>query len=197
MRFFGKMVLIFLVKAMSNEILASTKSEVEKAFDFLKKEFSGIQIGRASAVLVESIMVESYGQKMPLKHVANISIPGAQEIMIDPWDKSQLSKIEKALRDDPNFHFNPVNNGVGIRINIPPLTEERRREMTKIVGQKAETAKVSIRQARHAALDAIKKGDFSEDEQERLEKEIQKNVDDANKKVEEMVSHKETEIMKV
>lgn len=182
---------------MSSEITQHTHVEIERAFDFLKKEFAGIQTGRASAVLVESVTVESYGQKMPLKHVANISVPGPQEIMIDPWDKSQLSKIEKALRDDPNFHFNPVNNGVAIRINIPPLTEERRRDMSKIVGQKAETAKVSVRQARHSALDAIKKGEFSEDEQERLEKEIQKIIDDANKKIDEMASQKEAEIMKV
>ncbi len=178
--------------------IETAANEFAKIFDFLKKEFSSIQTGRASASLVEDLQIESYGQKMPLKHVANIAIPGPQEIMIDPWDKSQLVLIEKAMRDNSDLKLNPVNTGSALRINIPPLTEDRRKEFAKIVHQKAENARVSIRQIRQHANDTIKKDDeLSEDEQKRLEKELQTKVEEANRKVEEMAKHKEIEVLKV
>ncbi len=175
--------------------------EFEKIFDFLKKEYSALQTGRASAALVEDIVVESYGQRMPLKHVANISLPGPQEIMIDPWDKGQLAAIEKAIRDNQDLKLNPVNSGIAIRLNIPPLTEERRKDIVKVVHQKAENARVSIRQIRHASHDLLKKaekdGELSEDELKRYEKELQSKVDGSNQTIEEMTKHKEVDVMKV
>lgn len=179
----------------------TAQKEFQKAIEFLGKEFSALQTGRASTALIEDIEVESYGQKGPLKHVANISVPGPQEIMIDPWDKSQLSIIEKVIRDKQELGLNPVNSGSAIRINIPPLTEERRKEIVKIVHQKAENAKVAIRQARHTAHDIIKKeqkeGEISEDDLKTFEKELQKFVDEANKEIEEHAKKKEKEVMTV
>ena len=183
-----------------HDAITTAKADFEKAISFLKKEFAGLQTGRASAALVEDILVDSYGQMTPIKHVANISVNG-QDILIDPWDKGQLTSIEKAIREKSDLGLNPNNTGAAICITVPPLTEERRKEIVKIVHQKAEHAKVSIRQARHTALDALKKeekeGEISEDEWHRLEKELQKAVDDANAHVEEMTKHKEEEVMKV
>lgn len=180
--------------------IITAKESFEKANDFLKKEFSGIQTGRASAGLVEDIMVDSYGQQTPIKHVANISING-QEILIDPWDKSQLAAVEKAIRDKSDLGLNPANTGAAIRIVVPPLTEERRKEIVKIVHQKSENAKVTIRQGRHAAQDILKKeqkdGEMSEDDLARFEKELQKEVENANKALDELTKHKECEVMKI
>lgn len=177
------------------------KEEFQKTIEFLLKEFSSLQTGRANAALVEDIEIESYGQKSPIKHVANISVPGAQEIMVDPWDKGQLATIEKAIRDKSELGLNPVNSGSAIRINIPPLTEERRKEIVKIVHQKAENAKVAIRQARHTAHDVLKKeekeGEMSEDDFRTFEKELQKGVDEVNEKVESHAKKKEKEVMTV
>jgi len=182
---------------MIDEILTAAKKDFEKSFEFLKKEFSALQTGRASASLVENVEIESYGQKMPLKNLANISIPSATEIFIDPWDKSQLSTIEKAIRENQHLGFNPINSGAAIRINVPPLTEERRREMVKIVHQKGENAKVSVRKARHDALAAIKKSELSDDEKKAAEKDLQKAVDAANAKIDELIKHKESEILTI
>lgn len=180
--------------------ISFAQEEFQKAINFLKKEYTSLQTGRASAGLVEDIEVEQYGQRMPLRHVANISING-QEILIDPWDKSVLGILEKAIREKSELGLNPVNNGVALRINVPPLTEDRRREMVKIVHQKAEHARVSIRQARQMAQEKLRKeekeGAMSEDDLKRFEKELQKEVDEINKKAEELCKHKETEVMKV
>lgn len=180
--------------------IATAKADFEKAIDFLKKEFAGLQTGRASSALIEDVLVDSYGQKTPIKHVANISING-QEIMIDPWDKGQLAAVEKAIREKSDLGLNPTNTGAAIRIVVPPLTEDRRKDIVKIVHQKAEHAKVGIRQARHTANDILKKeekdGEMSEDDLRREEKTLQKEVDNANKKVDEMTKHKEAEVMTV
>jgi len=176
------------------------QDEFKKALDFLKKEFSGLQTGRANSALIEDIEIEAYSQRSPIKHVANISVNG-QEIMIDPWDKSQLSLVEKAIRDHSDLGLNPVNTGVAIRINVPPLTEERRKEIAKIVHIKAENARVTVRKARHTAHDILKKeqknGEMSEDDLSRLEKELQKEVESVNSKIEELSKHKEAEVMKI
>lgn len=181
--------------------IESAITEFAKTIEFLKKEFSSLQTGRASAALVEEIEVMSYGQRMALRHVANISVPGPQELFIDPWDKSILATVEKAIRDHPSLGLSPVNTGAAIRINIPPLNEERRKEIVKIVHQKAEHARVAVRQSRHIAHDDLKKreknGEMSEDDLKRFEKELQTKVDEANVKIEELTKHKETEVMKV
>lgn len=182
------------------QALEKAQDEFQKAIRFLKKEFSGLQTGRANPALVEEIEIESYGQQSPLKHLANISVSG-QEILIDPWDKSQLQIIEKTIRENTHLGLNPVNTGVAIRINVPPLTEDRRKDIVKIVHQKAENAKVAVRKGRHVAQDILKKnekdGEMSEDDLKRLEKNLQSDVDDANKKIEEITKHKEGEVMKI
>jgi ribosome recycling factor len=182
---------------MPHNALEIAAAESQKAIEFLKKEFAALQTGRASASLVEGIGIEVYGSKQPLKHVANISVGGPQELMIDPWDKSQLAAIEKAITES-SLGLNPHNNGNTIILNIPPLTEERRQSIVKIVHQKAEQARVSVRQGRHAAMEAIKKDEaLSEDEQKNLEKDVQKKVDEMNKEIETLSKHKEEEVMKV
>lgn len=180
--------------------IEAAREEFEKAILFLKKEFAGLQTGRANPALIEDIEIEAYGQRSPIKHIANISVNG-QEIMIDPWDKSQLAQVEKVIRDNSDLGLNPVNTGAAIRINVPPLTEERRKEIAKIVHTKAENARVTIRKARHTAQDMLKseekEGDMSEDDLSRSEKELQKEVDNFNTKVEELSKHKEAEVMKI
>jgi len=190
-----------LSPSFMHDALTLAQNSFQKALEFLGKEFASLQTGRANASLVDSIEVDVYGSRTPIKHLANISLPSAQEIFIDPWDKSQLTAIEKAIRDCPDLGLNPTNTGAALRINVPALTEERRKEIVKIAHQKAEHAKVTVRKARHDALEIIKKeeknGDMSEDDLHREEKELQKLVDEVNKKVDELTQYKEKELMTV
>lgn len=184
-----------------HESILKSKTEFEKVIKFLINDFSGLQTGRASSAMVAEIMVDSYGQLTPLKHVANISTPTAQEIFIEPWDKSQIQPIEKAIRDKKDLGLNPSNNGTTIIIKVPPLTEERRKDIVKIVHQKSENAKVSVRQIRHNIHETIKKEEkdklISEDEFRTYEKELQKEVDDVNKNIDELTKNKEKDIMTI
>lgn len=168
---------------------------VKKALDHLHLEFSKLQTGRANAALVETITVEAYGQRMELKGVASISVQDARSIVIQPWDKTVLGAVEKGIQA-ANIGVNPVNDGIVVRLNFPPMTEERRKQITKIVSQLAEAAKISIRQERQKANDGSKEI-ADENEKERVQKELQKLVDDANKKVEDSAKKKEQEIMTV
>ncbi len=167
----------------------------KKNLDHLHAEFAKLQTGRANASLIEHITVEAYGQRMELKAVASISVQDARSIVIQPWDKSVLGDIEKSLQA-ANIGVNPVNDGIAIRLNFPPMTEERRKQITKVVGQLAEAAKIKIRQDRQTANDLAKEI-AEEDEKERVQKELQHHVDEANRKVEEMASQKEKEVMTV
>ncbi len=175
--------------------LASFDQAVKKVLDHLHQEFSKLQTGRANASVIEHVMVEAYGQRMELKAVASISVQDARSIVIQPWDKSVLGDIEKSIQA-ANLGVNPVNDGIVIRLNFPSMTEERRGQMTKIVSQLAEAAKIKIRQDRQAANDQIKTI-AEEDEKEREQKELQRLVDDANKKVDEAAKQKEKEVMTV
>ena len=176
-----------------SEAIAQFKNTLE----FLSKEFSTIQVGRASSSLVEGIQVEVYGAKQPLKNMAQIAIPDPRSIAITPWDKTALEAIEKAVQES-SLGISPVNDGVCIRINIPPLTEETRKQRVKVVHEKAENAKVAIRQGRHTAMEKIKKDEeLSEDEEKRAEKELQEEVDKINKEIDEHTKKKEEEVMKV
>ncbi len=168
---------------------------VKKALTHLHAEFGKLQTGRANASLVEHIGVEAYGQRMELKAVASISVQDAKSIIIQPWDKSVLADIEKAIQL-ANIGINPVNDGVVIRLNIPSMTEERRKQITKIVSQLAEQAKISLRQERQKANDEIKLI-ADENEKERLQKELQHLVDAGNKKIDEDMKKKEQEIMTI
>ncbi len=173
----------------------------QKSLDFLKKEFAGLQTGRANSALVEEFEIEAWGNKQPLKHIANISVPDSSSIVIEPWDKNILNDIERQFQKNTNLNFSIKNDGVILRLNIPPLTEERRKELAKIVHSMSEKAKISIRNERHELHAELKKekenSDISEDDFFRQEKELQEKVDQANKKIDEMMKKKEGEVMKV
>jgi ribosome recycling factor len=178
----------------------SFSDQLENAITHLQKEFSALQIGRASTVLVEDIEVESYGSMMPLKSVANISCPDPRTIKIEPWDKSIVGNIERSIQE-ANLGINPQNMGEHLFLPIPPMTEERRKQMVKFVHELAEKTKISIRNARHDELKSIKalkeENEISEDEQAAMEKEVQTAVDKANQGVDERAKLKEKDILTV
>ncbi|OGJ62118.1 ribosome recycling factor [Candidatus Peribacteria bacterium RIFCSPLOWO2_02_FULL_51_10] len=180
---------------MHHPALLSFDQLTKKTLDHLHQEFSKLQTGRANATLIEHIPVEAYGQKMELKAVSSISVQDARSMVIQPWDRSVLGAVEKALIQ-ANIGVNPVNDGVVIRLNFPQMTEERRVQMKKIVSQLSEQAKIKIRQDRQAANDQIKTL-ADEDEKERLQKDLQKMVDDSNHKIEESAKKKEGEVMTI
>ncbi|KKU79621.1 MAG: Ribosome-recycling factor [Candidatus Peregrinibacteria bacterium GW2011_GWA2_47_7] len=163
-------------------------------------EFSRLQIGRASPALVEELKVESYGAMTPLKSVASISIPDPTVIQIQPWDRNVLNAIETAIRA-ANLGLNPVNDGRVIRVPMPPLTQERRKELVKVVHQMEEQAKIAIRTARgnaHGAFKTLKENSaITEDDQRLAEKHLQEKVDKYNKDVEELSKKKDQEIMTI
>lgn len=167
----------------------------KKTLDHLHAEFSKLQTGRANASLIEHVTVEAYGQRMELKAVASISVQDARSITIQPWDKSVLGDVEKALQA-ANIGVNPVNDGIAIRLNFPAMTEERRKQITKVVSQLSEQAKIRIRQDRQVANDHAKEI-AEEDEKERVQKELQHLVDQANAKIDEAARQKEKEVMTV
>lgn len=179
-------------------IILEAQEHFEKALQHLHKEFAQIQAGRANPAMIESLQIEAYGSFSPLKNNANISAPEPQQLAVQAYDRSLLSAIEKAIRNS-ELGLNPLNDGTGIiRINIPPLTEERRRSLVKIVHAKSEEAKVGIRQGRQDALHQIRglQG-VSEDLIKQAEEELQKAVNDANKEVDEATKAKEADVMKV
>lgn len=180
---------------MLHPILQTFSDAAKRSADHLHAEFSKLQTGRANASLIEHVSVEAYGQRMELKAVASISVQDARSLVIQPWDKSVLGDIERAIQAS-NIGINPVNDGVVVRLNFPPMTEERRKQITKIVSQLAEQAKITIRQDRQKAHEAIK-ALAEEDERERLGKELQKAVDGANASIDAAAKKKEQEVMTV
>jgi len=174
--------------------------EFAKAIDHLKSEYARLQIGRASAALVENVPVEVYGSPQPLKAIASISIPDPRSIQISPWDKKNLAAIEKGIVG-VGLGLNPVNDGVCVRINIPPLTEERRRDLTKVVHKLAEECRIIVRNKRQDCHNLFKKmkgaDEITEDDLHLAEKNLQIKVDDVNKKIDEMAKAKEQEVMTV
>lgn len=183
-----------------SQALQQAKQAFTKAMDHLKDEYAKLQIGRASAGLVEPLIVNVYGSMQPLKGIASISVPDARTLQIQPWDKSTLPAIEKAIQDS-DLNLNPTNNGAAVILNIPPLTEERRRDLVKVVNRLAEEAKISVRNARHDAMATFKRmeheGDMTEDDRNRSEKQMQEAVDQANKEIAELAKKKEESIMTV
>lgn len=180
--------------------LESAKNDFKKAIDHIQNEFSKLQIGRANAALVENLTVEAYGTQQPLKAVASVSVPDPKTIQIQPWDKGNLSQIETAIQTS-GLNLTPNNDGTFIRINIPPLTEERRSNLTKVVHKLAEEARISVRNSRQIAHDAFKKLEsdksISEDDLFHANKLLQVEVDKVNKEIEEMGKKKEHDIMTV
>ena len=180
----------------SDMILLEVSEKMDKAIENLEKRFTTVRAGRANPSSLDGVMVEYYGSMTPLKQLATISVPEARQLLIKPFDKSSLGAIEKAILAS-NLGYTPGNDGETIRIVIPELTEERRRELAKQVKALAEEAKVSIRNIRHDALEDVKKADLPEDEEKRMEKEIQDSVNEYNKKIEGKLKEKEEELLTV
>ncbi|MBR2299058.1 MAG: ribosome recycling factor [Alphaproteobacteria bacterium] len=183
-----------------NQIKTDALSRMEKTLESLKADFGGLRAGRAHASLLDGIMVEAYGSMSPISQIGTISTPDARTLSVSLWDKSLVKSAEKALRES-DLGLNPAVDGTLIRIPIPPLSEERRKELSKIAGKYAEQNKVAIRNIRRDALDEVKKlkkdNIISEDEEKRAENDIQKLTDDAVKKVDELLAQKEKDIMQV
>ncbi len=179
------------------DIMNWAKEHMEKAIEVYQKELSEIRTGKASASLVEEIRVHCYGQVLPLKQLATVTIPDAHLIMIQPWDPNTIQEIERALANS-KLGVNPTDDGKVIRVVLPPLSEERRKELDKIVKQEAEHAKVSIRTIRREAKEAIEKLEkekvISEDEGFKAKEELQKLVDTFVEKIGEILKAKEQEL---
>ena len=180
----------------SEEILLDVTDKMDKTIESLTKRFATVRAGRANPSSLDGVMVEYYGSMTPLKQLATISVPEARQLLIKPFDKSSLGAIEKAILAS-NLGYNPGNDGETIRIVIPELTEERRKELVKQVKAISEEAKVSIRNIRHDGLEEVEKLKLPEDEEKGLEKEIQDLVNDYNKKIEAELKTKENELLTV
>ncbi len=175
----------------------AVKKRMDGAVDVLQKEFAGLRTGRASSSMLDPVMVEAYGNKMPLNQVGTVNVPEPRLLIVQVWDQSVSKNVEKAIRD-AGLGLNPQSDGSTIRVPIPDLSQERRTELQKVAGKYAEAARVAVRNVRRDAMDSIKKGDkISEDEQKRQSDETQKMTDEAIKKIDVMLADKEKDIMKV
>jgi ribosome recycling factor len=176
------------------------QKRMDGALKTLHHEFAGLRTGRASANLLDSIQVEAYGNMMPMNQVGTINVPEPRMITIQVWDKSMIKAVEKAITQ-ANLGLNPASDGQLIRVPIPALSEERRKEMSKIAGKYAEGAKVAIRNVRRDGMDALKQQEkdkkISEDEHRKQSEQIQKMTDDFVKKIDEALATKEKDIMSV
>lgn len=177
-------------------IIDTTKESMDAAMKHLEKAFVKIRAGKASPIMLSSVMVEYYGSQTPLGQIANVNTPDARTISVQPWEKNMLHEIEKAIMN-ANLGFNPMNNGDNIIINVPPLTEERRKDLVKQAKAEAEDAKIGIRNARQEANKEIRNADISEDLQKNAEADIQQLTDTYIKKIDSVLGIKEIEIMKV
>jgi ribosome recycling factor len=185
---------------MIDQILNSHKPEFEKAMEHFVHELSGVRTGRANPALLNSVQVESYGTKMPIEHIASVNVSDARTLTIAPWDKTQLSAVEKAIQM-ANLGFNPSSDGHIIRITLPPLNEERRKEMVKMVGQIAEKGKIGIRNVRENIHKEMNKAEndkkIGKDDLEIGQKKLQETVDKYNEEIKKHSEAKEKEVMTV
>jgi ribosome recycling factor len=185
---------------MHEEIKSRLKKRMDKTIESLKEEFKKVRSGRANSALVEDLIVEYYGNRLPLKQLASISVPEPRLIVVQPWDKGSLSDIEKAFHKS-DLMLNPNNDGKVVRIAIPPLTEERRKELVKVAKGKTEDARVAIRNIRRDGNDEVKQaekdGHVSEDDSKRAMEDIQKITDEFIEQVNKLLEGKEAEIMEV
>jgi ribosome recycling factor len=185
---------------MVKEIIDSKKESLEAAITHLAEECAKIRTGRANPGIVENLSIDYYGTKTPLKQIANISVPEARQIMIQPWDKGALPAIETAIRES-DLGLNPGNDGLGIRLVLPQLTEETRRDLVKVLNQRAESSRIAVRNIREdiwkAIVEAEKSGSISEDDKFMGKDALQKQIDEVNLKIEEIRKKKEGEILTV
>ncbi len=180
------------------DVIDSMKEKMEKTLNHFQDEILSLRTGRASSALVENIAVDCYGQKMTVSQVASISIQPPNTILVSPWDKSLIPVIEAGIRNS-QLGISPVSDNDFIRINIPALTQERKEQLIKLLNQKAEDARIAIRQEREKAIKEIdsmqKEGTITEDDKFRAREEVQKVVDDYNQKIKELRDKKEKEIL--
>ena len=185
---------------MVHPIVKEATEKMDKSLQAFQQELGNIRTGRATAGLLDLVEVDVYGTKMKLNQLGNITVPDAHLIVVDLWDKSQIGPVEKAIMTS-SLGVNPSNDGKLIRVPIPPLSEERRRELVKVAGRHVEEAKVAVRNIRRHAVDAIKQGqkdgDIPEDDAHKLTDEIQKLTDDHTKAIDEAFEKKEADIMEV
>ena len=185
---------------MAKPDLKTYRDRMDRSVAALKEEFSGLRTGRANAGLLEPVRVEAYGSASPLTAVAAISVPEPRMISVNVWDKGMVGAVEKAIRN-ANLGLNPIVDGQTLRIPVPPLTEERRKDLVKLAGKYAEQQKISVRNVRRDANDDLKKaekaGEISQDEQKKMETDVQKDTDAAIKRIDEALKTKEQEIMQV
>lgn len=185
---------------MAKEIIAEVEANMKKTVDLCRKEFASLRAGRATPALLDKISVNYYGNPTPVNQLANISVPEARLLVIQPWDKSALSEIERAIMKS-DLGINPSSDGSVIRLAIPQLTRERRQELVKMVKKKAEDGRVAIRNIRRDANDSLKakekKGEIPEDDLRRNQDEVQKLTDKFIKEIDQITVNKEQEIMQV
>lgn len=183
-----------------HEIIKDANTRMEKSVNALSNELAKIRTGKATTALLDGIKVEYYGSQMPLNQVSNVSVLDAHTISITPWEKPMVAVIEKAILES-NLGLNPVSDGTNLKIPIPPLTEERRKELVKLVKKFGEDAKIAIRNIRRDANDHLKREEkekkLSEDQLLDAEDEVQKITDKHIKEIDEILKHKEDEIMEV
>ena len=176
------------------------KRRMDSAVDVVKKEFAGLRTGRASTHLIEPVVVDAYGSQMPINQLGNISVPEPRMITVQVWDKGMVKAVEKAIRD-AGLGLNPAADGQLVRVPVPPLSEERRRELQKIAAKYAEEARISVRNVRRDGLDGLKRkekdGDISQDQQRKLQQEIQALTDQNIKHIDDMLAQKDKEILQV
>lgn len=185
---------------MVKDVIATQEERMKKTLNAARAEFASLRAGRATPALLEKVMVEYYGSLVPVNQVANISVPEPRMIIIQPWEKSMLHEIEKAIMKS-DLGLSPNSDGVVVRLNIPQLTEERRKELVKTLNKRAEEAKVSVRNIRRDANEAIKKLEkaksITEDDSKKAQENIQKIVDKYIKQIDAARAEKEKEIMEV
>jgi ribosome recycling factor len=179
------------------DIVKRARAAMDKAMENTRREFATIRTSKATTSLLDLVKVTAYGNEMPLNQVASVAAPEARLLTVTPWDKSLIPAVEKAIRE-ADLGFNPSSQGGVVRVPIPPLTEERRRDLVKVVHKLAEEGRVAVRHARHEALGQIKKTEHvSEDDKKHADKEVQKATDEHVRQLDELVKAKEAEIMEV
>jgi ribosome recycling factor len=181
-------------------VLARYRERMDKSITALKEEFAALRTGRASSSLLDQVHVDAYGSTVPLNQVGSVSVPDARSLMVSVWDRGVVVSVEKAIRAS-GLGLNPVVEGQNLRIPIPPLTEERRKDIAKLAGKYAEQQRISVRNVRHHAMDDLKNaekdGVIAKDEHHKMQAEVQKLTDEAIKRIDETLKSKEQEIMQV
>ncbi len=185
---------------MTKQIIKDAEERMKKSVEVFRHELAGMKAGRATPAMLDKLRVEAYGSPVPINNVANIEVPDSRTIVIKPWDRAMLKALEKAILTS-DLGLNPNNDGIMIRLNIPPMTEDRRKELVKVIHKRTEDERVTIRNIRRDANDQVKKAEkeksISEDESKRAQDEIQKLTDKYVKEADQLMSAKEKEVMEV